>query len=105
MSTWTDFRDGIADSVKFDEVTEELKEQFSSWLVENVLPLAHTAADGFIAQTKAQATDEKGWCKVRDLIILPVAFVNIEKQKCRAENTCKLSQSCNTGGHNFAEHH
>lgn len=76
MSTWTDFRDGIVDSLKFDEVTEDLKEQFSSWLVETVLPLAHTAADSFIAQTKAQAADEKGWCKVRDLIILP-AIINI----------------------------
>lgn len=52
MSAWTDFRDGIVDSLKFDEVTEELKEQFSSWLVETVMPLAHTAADSFIAQTK-----------------------------------------------------
>lgn len=76
MSTWTDFRDGIVDSLKFDEVTEELKEQFSSWLVETVLPLAHTAADSFIAQTKAQAADEKGWCRVRDLIILP-AIISI----------------------------
>ena len=40
MSAWTDFRDGIVDSLKFDEVTEELKEQFSSWLVETVMPLA-----------------------------------------------------------------
>ena len=76
MSAWTDFRDGIVDSLKFDEVTEELKEQFSSWLVETVMPLAHTAADSFITQTKAQAADEKGWCKIRDLIVLP-AVINL----------------------------
>ena len=76
MSAWTDVRDGIIGSLKFDEVTEELKEQFSSWLVETVMPLAHTAADNFITQTKAQAADEKGWCKIRDLIVLP-AVINL----------------------------
>lgn len=76
MSAWTDFRDGIIGSLKFDEVTEELKEQFSSWLVETVMPLARTAADSFITQTKAQAADEKGWCKIRDLIVLP-AVINL----------------------------
>lgn len=55
MSAWTGFRDGIIDSLKFDEVIEELKEHFSGWLVENVLPLTHTAANSFIVQTKAQA--------------------------------------------------
>lgn len=76
MSAWTDFRDDIIDSLKFDDVTEDLKVQFSSWLVETVLPLAHTAADSFITQTKAQAADERGWCKVRDLIVLP-AVINL----------------------------
>ncbi|MBQ5732954.1 MAG: hypothetical protein IIV59_07400 [Selenomonadaceae bacterium] len=76
MSAWTDFRDDIIDSFKFDDVTEELKVQFSNWLVETVLPLAHTAADSFITQTKAQAADEKGWCKARDLIVLP-AVINL----------------------------
>ena len=76
MSAWTNFRDDIIDSLKFDDVTEELKVQFSSWLVETVLPLAHTAADSFITHTKAQAADDRGWCKVRDLIVLP-AVINL----------------------------
>lgn len=76
MSAWTDFRDSIVDSLKFEEVTEELKEQFSVWLMESALPLAHTVANSFIVQTKAQAADEKGWCKVRDLIVLP-AVINL----------------------------
>lgn len=74
MSAWTDFRDSIVDSLKFEEVTEELKEQFSVWLMESALPLAHTVANSFIVQTKAQAADEKGWCKVRDLIVLPAVI-------------------------------
>lgn len=28
MSKWTDFRDSVIDSLKFDEVTEEMKKEF-----------------------------------------------------------------------------
>ena len=55
MSAWTDFRDGVIDSLHFDEVTEEMKQEFTGWLIETVLPLAKTAADSFTAQTKEQA--------------------------------------------------
>ena len=76
MSAWTDLRDGVIDSLHFDEVTEEMKQEFTGWLIETVLPLAKTAADSFTAQTKEQAKNESGWCKVRDLIVLP-AIINI----------------------------
>lgn len=72
MSTWTDFRDGIVESLQFDKVTEEMKQELSTWLVQTALPLAKTAADSFIAQTKEQAKTEAGWCKIRDMIVLPV---------------------------------
>lgn len=76
MSRWTDFRDDIIESLKFDEVTEEVKERFSNWLVETVLPLAQTAADNFVVQTREQAKSENGWCKARDWIVLPV-IINV----------------------------
>ena len=72
MSAWTDFRDGIIDSLKFDEVTEELKQELTNWLEDTCLPLARTAADSFISQIKEQSKAESGWCKVRDSIVLPV---------------------------------
>ena len=76
MSAWTDLRDVFIDSLHFDEVTEEMKQEFTGWLIETVLPLAKTAAESFTAQTKEQAKNESGWCKVRDLIVLP-AIINI----------------------------
>ena len=76
MSAWTDFRDRVIDSLHFDEVTEEMKQEFTGWLIETVLPLAKPAADSFTAPTKEQAKNESGWCKVRDLIVLP-AIINI----------------------------
>jgi hypothetical protein len=48
-----------------------MKDEFVKWLLEVLLPLAKTAADDFVAQIKAQATSETGWCKIRDMIVLP----------------------------------
>ena len=72
MSTWTEFRDDVVESLKFDKVTEQMKQDFTKWLVETCLPLAETAAANFISQIKEQARTETGWCKVRDLIVLPL---------------------------------
>ncbi len=72
MSNWTDFRDSIVDSLKFDTVTDTMKEDFTKWLLETCLPLAESAADNFTSQVKEQAKAESGWCKVRDLIVLPM---------------------------------
>ncbi len=74
MSNWTDFRDSIVDSLQFDEVTDTMKQQFTNWLIETCLPLAENAASSFISQTKAQAKNETGWCKIRDLIVLPAVI-------------------------------
>lgn len=72
MSAWTAFRDDVVESLKFDKVTEQMKQDFTKWLVETCLPLAETAAANFISQIKEQARTETGWCKVRDLIVLPL---------------------------------
>lgn len=74
MSKWTDFRDNVESSLQFDDVTEEMKQNFCQWLVAELLPLAQTAADKFTAQVKAQAANETGWNKVRDLIVLPAVI-------------------------------
>lgn len=73
--SWVDFRDSIVDSLKFDTVTDSMKEQFTKWLLETCLPMAETAAESFIDQTKEQAKGESGWCKIRDMIVLP-AIIN-----------------------------
>jgi hypothetical protein len=71
VKSWVTFRDSVVDSLKFDKVTDTMKDEFVKWLVEVLLPLAKTAADDFVAQIKAQATSETGWCKIRDMIVLP----------------------------------
>ena len=74
MSKWTDFRDNIENSLQFDDVTEEMKQSVCQWLAAEMLPMAQAAADKFTAQVKAQAANETGWNKVRDLIVLPAVI-------------------------------
>ena len=71
MSKWTDFRDEIVHQLNFEEVDEQMKQQFSNWLLINLLPTVEEAANKFTTQTKEQAKNETGWVKLRDLIILP----------------------------------
>lgn len=71
MSKWTDVRDRVIASLEFETVTEKMKDDFSRWLLENLLPEVKEIAKKFVEQTTAQAKDESGWCKVRDLVVLP----------------------------------
>lgn len=72
MSKWTDFRDEVVEALHIEEVTEDTKQKFTVWLLETIKPLADTAAASFVAQVKAQAVNEKGWLKVRDMFVLPL---------------------------------
>ena len=71
MSKWTDFRDKVIESIHVEEVTEDVKEDFTRWLLDILLPAVKPTADDFVAQLRDQAKDESGWCKVRDLAVLP----------------------------------
>lgn len=72
MSNWTDFRDELLNSLHFDKVTEDMKDAFSEWLLKELFPALKESGTKFCQQIKEQAKTEKGWCKVRDLIILPL---------------------------------
>ena len=74
MSKWTDFRDDIAESLQVEEVTEQVKQNLTKQIVESILPAVKTAADGFTAKIKEQAKAETGWCKIRDMFVLPLVI-------------------------------
>ena len=71
MSKWVDFRDELLTVLRFDEVDDKMKENFTVWLLDVAMPLAETSADSFISQIKEQAIKETGWTKLRDLVVLP----------------------------------
>lgn len=72
MSKWTDFRDDIVESLQVEEITEQVKQNLTKQIVESILPAIKTAADGFTAKIKEQAKTETGWCKIRDMLVLPL---------------------------------
>jgi hypothetical protein len=71
MSNWTDFRDSVLDAINVEEITEDVKQDFTRWLLTNLLPALKPAAENFVDQVRAQAAKEQGWCKLRDLFVLP----------------------------------
>lgn len=70
-SKWVTIRDSVLDSLKVDKVTEDMKSGLTRWLLAELLPVAKKAANEFCEQTKQQAVEETGWCKIRDMIVLP----------------------------------
>lgn len=74
MSKWTDFRDDVVESLQVEEVTEQVKQNLTRQIVESILPAIKTAADSFTTKIKEQAKTETGWCKVRDLLVLPLVI-------------------------------
>lgn len=71
MSEWTKFRDNILNNLKIDKITEDMKNDLTSYLHDVILPLCKESADSFITQIKEQSAQEHGWYKVRDLVVLP----------------------------------
>ena len=74
MSKWTDFRDDIVESLQVEEDTEQVKQNLTKQIVESILPSVKTVADGFTAKIKEQAKAETGWCKIRDMFVLPLVI-------------------------------
>ena len=74
MSKWTDVRDNVVDALHVENVTEDVKQQVTSTLLNEVMPKIENAVDNFCAATKEQAKTETGWVKVRDGIILPLVM-------------------------------
>ena len=62
MSKWVDIRDAIVKELNIDNVTEEVKQRITRAILSECLPAIEQAVDKFVAQIKAQAKNEKGWC-------------------------------------------
>lgn len=70
MSKWTDFRDGIVDNM--NDVATDAKNSLVASLADEGIDVLEDIANAFIEQLKAQATDENGWCALRDKFVLPL---------------------------------
>lgn len=91
---WVDIRDTAVDALGLDEVGKTLKGNLNNWLVDEGLDIISKTADKVVDQCRKDAPEEKGWCKVRDSFVLPLAIqggvavlkVVIEKAAAEAKN-------------------
>lgn len=74
MSKWTDVRDSIVEALKVEEVGNNLKQNFVGWLEAEGVEFAQKFVDSIVAECKADAPKETGWCKIRDSLVVPVAL-------------------------------
>lgn len=54
-----------------DYVTDTAKVAFLGWVKDKVLPSVREMAEAYIEAVKASAAQESGWCKIRDIIVIP----------------------------------
>lgn len=74
MSKWTDFRDDVVELLDVEEVTEQMKQELTEQLVSSILPNVKTVAESFVSKVKEQGKTESGWCKIRDMLVLPLVI-------------------------------
>lgn len=90
-SKWVEIRDTAVDALGLDEVGKTLKGNLNNWLVDEGLDIISKTADKVVDQCRKDAPEEKGWCKVRDSFVLPlaiqggVAVLKVVIQKAAAE--------------------
>jgi hypothetical protein len=75
-SRWVEIRDSIVEALKVEEIGKDLKSRFVGWLTTEGIGFIQPIADAIIDECKRDAPTESGWCKIRDLFVVPVA-VNI----------------------------
>ena len=74
--SWVEIRDSIVEALKVEEVGQDLKTSFIDWLGDEGIGFIQPIADAIVDECKKDAPNESGWCKIRDLFVVPVA-VNI----------------------------
>ena len=77
MSKWTEIRDNVVDAMHVDDVTEQVKQNVTTAILNEVIPIIENAVDSFADKLKEQAVNETGWCKLRDGVALPVVMQGI----------------------------
>lgn len=74
-SKGVEIRDAALEALKQGavEVGEETKQKFLTNFIESGIPVVEAYAEQFKMAVSAQATEESGWCKIRDAVVIPFA--------------------------------
>lgn len=70
--SWVEIRDSILEALKLEEVGKGLKNKFVGWVATEGIDFAQAFVDEIKDECKADAPNEKGWCRIRDMFIVPL---------------------------------
>ena len=68
--TVEDLKNEVVSDVK-NYVTDTAKTAFLTWVATRILPAVREMAEAYVGAVKASAGAESGWCKIRDIIVIP----------------------------------
>lgn len=74
MSKWTDIRDSVLEELRLEETGKGLKNRFVGWFANEGVEFAQAFVDEIKDECKRDAPEEKGWCKIRDTFVVPLAL-------------------------------
>ena len=74
MSKWTDIRDSVLEALKLEDVGKGLKDRFTVWFGDEGVEFAQAFVDEIKKECKEDAPEEKGWCRIRDMFLVPAAL-------------------------------
>jgi hypothetical protein len=72
MSDWVKIRDSVLEALKLEEVGKGLKDKFVGWVSTEGVEFAQALVDEIKDECKTDAPEEKGWCKIRDMFVVPL---------------------------------
>lgn len=71
-SKWVDIRDSALEALKLEDVGKGLKNRFVGWVGEEGIEFVQGFVDEIKDECKRDASQEKGWCKIRDTFVVPL---------------------------------
>ena len=71
-SKWVPIRDSILEALKLEEVGKGLKNRVVGWMGREGVEFAQAFVDEIKDECKKDAPEEKGWCRIRDMFIVPL---------------------------------
>lgn len=74
MSKWVEIRDSVLKALKMEEVGKGLKNRFVGWVGSEGIEFAQDFVDEIKDECKRDVPKEKGWCKIRDTFVVPLAL-------------------------------
>lgn len=73
-SKWVEIRDSVLEALKLEDTGKGLKNRFVGWFANEGVEFAQAFVDEIKDECKRDAPEEKGWCKIRDTFVVPLAL-------------------------------